>query len=204
MSCKVVRKLDPDEKVGLLAQRDGDTTVVEYTELDDEHRNARSTDGQLVYWAGNIAVHCFNVGFLAELAEQVDRRLPYHASAKKIPTVDAAGNTIAPETPNGHKLERFVFDALPAARRVATVETLRAEEFSPVKNASGGDSPQTCRRDLNALYAQWLREAGIDVPAGAAIEIDHARIDCTEDLAATGIRNVNDADFIQVESGART
>jgi UDP-N-acetylglucosamine/UDP-N-acetylgalactosamine diphosphorylase len=204
VSCKVVRKVDPDEKVGLLAQRDGETTVVEYTEIDDEHRTARDAEGQLLYWAGNIAVHCFDVAFLVDLAQQVDRRLPFHASAKKIPCIDPDGNPLIPEAPNGHKLERFVFDALPAARQIANVETLRSEEFSPLKNASGSDSPETCRRDLVALYARWLREAGLDVPAGAAIEIDHARVDCAEDLAAAGIRDLNDADFIHIESGAET
>ncbi|MBW2270651.1 MAG: UDPGP type 1 family protein [Deltaproteobacteria bacterium] len=204
VSCKVVRKIDPDEKVGVLAQRDGKTTVVEYTEIGDEQCNARDAEGQLVYWAGNIAVHCFDVAFLAELAGQVGRTLPYHTSAKKISGIDADGHLLDPEAPNGYKLERFVFDALPAARRVASVEALRAEEFSPVKNARGCDSPETCRRDLNALYARWLRAAGIDVPAGAAIEIDHARVDCAEDLAETGLRDVNDADFILIETGART
>ncbi len=201
-SCKVVRKIDPNEKVGVLATREGRTTVIEYTEIDGERCNARDDDGQLVYWAGNIAVHCFDVKFLTDLAQQVDRNLPYHASAKQIPTLDAEGNPVAPQAPNGHKLERFVFDALPLARRVASVETLRTEEFSPVKNARGNNSPETCRRDLSALYAHWLRAAGVDVPAGAAIEIDHARVDCAEDIAAAGIRDVNDADFIHIETGA--
>jgi len=40
----------------------------------------------------------------------------------------------------------------------------RSDEFSPVKNGSGDDSPATCRRDLSTKWAKWLRYAGVDVP----------------------------------------
>ena len=205
VSNKVVRKVDPDEKVGILAERDGELSVVEYTELEDEHRYARDDEGQLLYWAGNIALHCFDTGFLETLAANADARLPYHASAKKIPTVDADGAPLAPDTPNGNKLERFVFDALPAANRVCNVEGLRSEEFSPVKNARGDDSAETCRRDLVAQYTRWLAAAGFEIEAGHAVEIDHAVVDSSDDLIAQHIQSPRDAgDFLRIEPGART
>jgi UDP-N-acetylglucosamine/UDP-N-acetylgalactosamine diphosphorylase len=43
-------------------------------------------------------------------------------------------------------------------------ETDRAEEFSPVKNAEGVDSPETSRRDQIRRAARWLKEAGVEVP----------------------------------------
>ena len=42
------------------------------------------------------------------------------------------------------------------------VEVLRAEEFAPVKNASGSntDSPDTAREMITAQAVRWLEEAG--------------------------------------------
>ena len=69
-------------------------------------------------------------------------------------------------------LEQFVFDAIPLAKNAIVYETDRAEEFSPVKNAEGVDSPATCRRDQIRRAARWLREAGVEVPSGAGGEPD--------------------------------
>ncbi len=202
VSCKVVRKRDPMEKAGVLARVDGRIGVVEYTELGAPHRDAVDARGELVFWAGNTAIHAFDAAFIRRVASEADRWLPFHASEKKIPTLDDAGRPMAPAAPNGRKLERFVFDALPAARTVCIVETARAEEFSPVKNAEGSDSPETARRDLVAQYASWLRSAGIEAPPGALLEIDHSRVDGPEDLHELGIRNLSDApDVIRTAPG---
>lgn len=202
MSCKVVRKLDPMEKMGTVARVNGRLGIVEYTEIDDEHRHARDARGDLVYWGGSIGIHVFDVAFVQRMAEQAEHCLPFHASAKKIPTVDDQGRPLAPREPNGHKLERFVFDALPWAERVLVLETRRDEEYAPVKNAEGSDSPATARRELCALYRRWLTAAGIEAPAGASIEIDHSRFDDEEDLRRSGIRRIAEAgDAIQISSG---
>jgi UDP-N-acetylglucosamine/UDP-N-acetylgalactosamine diphosphorylase len=201
ISTKVVRKQDPDEKVGIVARVDGKPGVVEYTEIDDEHRFARDAAGELVYWSGNAAIHVFDTAFLRHVAEQADTLLPFHASAKKIPYAADDGATVTPEEPNGHKLERFVFDALSAATRTAVVETTRAEEYSPVKNRSGDESPETSRRDLVARARAWLEAAGIALPHGS-IELDHARIDGPEDAKALGIVDPTEApDTIRLDPG---
>jgi UDP-N-acetylglucosamine/UDP-N-acetylgalactosamine diphosphorylase len=83
--------------------------------------------------------------------------LPFHRADKKIPTVDAAGAAVKPEKANGVKFEIFVFDALPFAKNPVVIETLRADDFSPVKNADGLDSPQTCRDDQIRQFARWLQ-----------------------------------------------
>jgi UDP-N-acetylglucosamine/UDP-N-acetylgalactosamine diphosphorylase len=204
MSCKVVRKRDAMEKVGVVARVNGRLGLIEYTELDDERRHQRDASGEFVYWAGNIAIHVFATSFVRRVAADADQLLPFHASDKKIPTLDADGRPVAPSEPNGRKLERFVFDALPAAERVCVVEARRAEEFSPVKNADGGSSPATARSDLMAQYRSWLEAAGIQgVPPGDAIEIDHSRIDGPEDARALGIRTVAEgSDVILTAPGA--
>ncbi len=203
VSCKVVAKVEPEEKVGILATVDDAVGVVEYTELDEALSRERDANGDLVYWAGNIAIHVFETGFVRRIASEADRWLPFHLSAKKIPGVDDEGRPVQPEEPNGSKLERFVFDALPAAKRVCVVETERSVEFSPVKNASGNDSPESSRRDLVAQYASWLEAAGLPCPAGSSIEIDHSRIDGPEDARALGLESLSDAgDIVRIEPGA--
>ena len=203
-SCKVVRKTDPDEKVGVLARLGDTTAVVEYTELDAPHRTAREPGGELRYWAGNVAIHVFEVAFLRQLALEADRQLPFHTSKKKIPGIDANGQPVSPTAPNGLKLERFIFDALPAARRVCVLEADRAEEFSPVKNRAGTDSPESARADLVAQYRRWLDGTKLKPPHGRSIEIDHAEIDSAEDALALGISNLEDArKIVMIGSGAR-
>jgi UDP-N-acetylglucosamine/UDP-N-acetylgalactosamine diphosphorylase len=204
MSCKVVRKRAPDEKLGLIARSDGRLVVVEYTELDAECAGSRDAQGELVYWTGSTAIHVFATDFIRRVAADAERILPFHVSAKKIPTVDADGEVVKPAEPNGQKLERFVFDAVAAAGRVCVVETRREEEYSPVKNAEGGDSPATARRDMVHQYRAWLAAAGIDAPAGVAIEIDHSVVDGPFDARALGIRSVTEAgDAIRIAGGAQ-
>jgi UDP-N-acetylglucosamine/UDP-N-acetylgalactosamine diphosphorylase len=93
--------------------------------------------------------------------------LPFHRADKKIPAIDATGAEARPARPNGVKFELFVFDALPFARNPVLIETLRENDFSPVKNAEGNDSPRTCREDQLRQFARWLRAAGAAVATDA-------------------------------------
>jgi UDP-N-acetylglucosamine/UDP-N-acetylgalactosamine diphosphorylase len=202
ISCKVIRKRDADEKVGVVARVDGRVGVVEYTEIDEASRSATDAQGELRYWGGNTAIHIFNVEFIRRVAADPETLLPYHASAKKIPGLDPSGHPMTPEAPNGHKLERFIFDALRAAERVCVVEASREEEYSPVKNASGSDSPTTARTDLQTRYRAWLEEAGVALPPDLRIEIDESVIADAADVRNMKIRRVEDApDAIRTAPG---
>lgn len=175
MSLKVCMKRSPDEGLGVVGIRDGRHRIVEYTELTHEQKQARNRDGSLRFGYGSVAIHVFSLEFLAR---QAGRELPLHRAHKKIPVCDRQGKTRVPESPNGYKFERFIFDVLPRADRVALVPFQREDEFSPVKNATGEDSPASARLAMGCRFAGWLREAGVDVPCDAAgiprlaIEID--------------------------------
>jgi UDP-N-acetylglucosamine/UDP-N-acetylgalactosamine diphosphorylase len=204
MSAKVVSKRDPMEKMGVVALSGGELGIVEYTELDDEHRYARDEDGELVYWAGSTAIHLLETSFVRRVSQDAETALPFHASAKKIPFLDEGGSRVEPAEPNGYKLERFVFDALPAARCAMIVEACREEEYAPVKNAEGGDSPETARQALIAEVRRWLLAAGLEPPGEPArIEVDHSFIDGPEDARQSGIRDVSSSDAILVAHGAQ-
>ncbi len=194
MSCKVVRKADAQEKVGVVARVHGRPSVIEYTEFSENLRDKRDADGGLLYWAGNIAIHIFNLDFLRRIARDSARLLPVHASPKVIESVNSPLNLRASDGPNGYKLERFVFDALPWADRTCVLEVRATEEFSPIKNAEGKDSPESSRAQLVGCYRAWMEQAGIPVPPEIdAIEIDHSVIDSADEAIATGLANLVDA-----------
>ncbi len=150
------------------------------------------------------AIHVLSTDFVRRVAANAATILPFHASRKVVPHVDSDGRAVQPTEPNGIKLERFVFDALPAAERVCIVEASAPEEFSPVKNAEGPESPAMARCDLMAVYRSWLEAAGLELPEDRLVEIDHSRIDGPEEAAAVGLRSLAEAsDFIRVAPGTR-
>jgi UDP-N-acetylglucosamine/UDP-N-acetylgalactosamine diphosphorylase len=165
MSTKVCRKRDWKEKVGVLALRDGKLCVIEYSDLPENLAKETSPDGSLRWWAGSIAIHVLNTGFIEQL-NQGGFRLPYHKAEKAVPCIGPDGQPaqLKPGEKNGIKFETFVFDALTQTERAVNMETRREEDFSPVKNAQGEDSPETCKRDMMEQYARWLTAAGVKVP----------------------------------------
>ena len=159
-ACKVVEKTEPTESVGVLCKSDGNFVVAEYSEVDKETTELRDKDNKLVFNLANIANHVFSVNFLEEIDET---GLGYHIAKKKIPTLDLeTGQSINPTSPNGMKLELFIFDVLKRANKLNTLLVDRSLEFSPLKNAPGSDtdSPETSRRDIMNLHKSFLRNAG--------------------------------------------
>ncbi len=161
VSIKVCAKRDPQEGLGVVVERGGRTEIVEYTEFTDEQKNERLPSGELRWKYGSVAIHVFARAFLEREAAA---GLPLHVAHKKVPHVDADGRTVKPAAPNAYKFEKFIFDCLADAGTVCNVAFDREEEFSPVKNAEGNDSPATCRADLSRKWARWLRAAGVEVP----------------------------------------
>jgi len=163
MSSKALIKAGPAEKVGNFCLADGKVRVIEYSDLPNELAEKRRPDGSLVYNLGNPAIHMIDVGFVERLNKK-GFSLPLHRAVKKIAHIDMAGRRIEPTEPNGVKLERFVFDALPLAKGSVILEIAREQEFAPVKNAGGTDSPDTSRQLMVNQAADWLQWAGVKVP----------------------------------------
>lgn len=197
MSSKMVAKTDPGEKVGVFCHgpagdRGGKTMVIEYSDLPDALAQMRDGQGDLRYRAGSIAIHLIGVGFVERLTAEAHRfALPYHRAVKKVGHVDPeTGGRIEPETPNAIKLETFVFDALGLAQSSIVLETDRAEEFAPIKNATGNDSPQTSHQIQSNRAGRWLEAHGVNVARGgdgnvaARIEISPLTAEEPSDLVA--------------------
>jgi UDP-N-acetylglucosamine/UDP-N-acetylgalactosamine diphosphorylase len=161
-SSKAIEKAYPKEKMGVLSLIDGRCGIVEYSDMPDDLLHATDAEGRLLHRAGSPAIHIFDIDFLVRIT-QGEMKLPYHLAKKKVPYTDERGQMIKPEKENAIKFELFIFDALPLADRWLVQEALRQEEFSPVKNAEGVDSPATAKRDLMNLAASWLEKAGVKV-----------------------------------------
>lgn len=136
--------------------------VVEYSEITNETAQLRHADGQLVYNAANICNHYFTVDFLKTIEYHHEKDLDLHVAKKKIPYVNNEGERITPKSPNGIKIEKFVFDVFPFAKNFAVWQGIREEEFSPLKNSDSADQdcPNTARVDLLNLHKKWLLDAG--------------------------------------------
>ncbi len=170
MSSKMVPKAYAGEKVGhFCAQRDK-LVVVEYSDLPAAMQaETDATTGELRYLAGSIAIHVLDREFVRRLARGGDGvALPFHRANKKIPTLTATGEVVAPTEPNGIKFEMFVFDALPFARNPVVIETRREDDFSPVKNAAGVDSPVTCQADQLRQFTRWANAHGAGLATDSA------------------------------------
>ena len=161
LSSKMVPKAYALEKVGHFCTQNENTIVVEYSDMPEAMQKEINADGSVRFNAGSVAIHLFDRDFIERIGGSAkDSKLPFHRADKRIPYVDKAGVIIKPETANGVKFEMFVFDALPMAKNPVIIEASREDDFSPVKNATGIDSPQTCKEDQLRMFARWLRAAG--------------------------------------------
>ncbi|MCR4705489.1 MAG: UDPGP type 1 family protein, partial [Lachnospiraceae bacterium] len=139
---KVVRKASPDERVGVMCLEDGRPSIVEYYELSDEMRVAKNEKGEYAYNYGVILNYLFNVEALERI---MNRNLPLHVVEKKINHIDADGNEVHPEAPNGYKYEQLVLDMIHELDTCLPFEVVREKEFAPIKNREGVDSVDTAR-----------------------------------------------------------
>jgi len=178
MSSKALRKTGPEEKVGNFCLIDGKVTVIEYSDLTDELAHKKKPDGSYIFELGSIAIHMISTDFVERLNAE-GLALPLHRAVKEITNIDDDGNLVESK---GIKLETFVFDALPLAKNSMILETLRDEEFAPVKNATGTDSAESARRMMVERWAGWLEEAGVTVPRKADGSVD-AKIEIAHSFA---------------------
>ncbi|KAI0473797.1 nucleotide-diphospho-sugar transferase [Xylariaceae sp. FL0804] len=173
ISTKVVRKRNAHESVGLILSKNGRPDVVEYSEIDKETAEAKDPKQPdvLKFRAANIVNHYYSFEYLDGMGDSVNQ-LPPHVAKKKIPFFDLQKHEeVKPSSPNGIKLEQFVFDNFKwlELNEFACFEVKRDEEFSPLKNADAPDAedcPTTSRRDIKGQGKHWAEAAGSTVDNG--------------------------------------
>jgi len=145
---KSIIKANPHEKVGIFCKRNGRPSVIEYSEISDELAEERLENGELKYAESHILCNLFSLNAINKIASI---ELPYHVAFKKAKYIDCDGNLIVSEKPNAYKFESFIFDAFEKLDDLVVLRVKRENEFAPVKNAEGEDSPETARK----LYIEF-------------------------------------------------
>ena len=155
---KSVVKRSPNESVGVFCKKNGKPSVIEYTEITEQMANARDDKGELLYGESHILTNLFNIKALENIAHN---KLPYHKAFKKAKYMDENGEIIKPEKPNAFKYESFIFDAFERMDNMSILRVKREDEFAPLKNAEGNDSPDTARK-LYIDYQERKKKGLVD------------------------------------------
>lgn len=146
---KSIIKARPDEKVGVFCTRNGKTSVIEYSEISEELANKRDEDGNLVFSESHILCNLFNIKQLEKISRS---KLQYHIAKKTANYMDENGNIVIADKPNSYKFETFIFDAFTELDSMVIMRVKREEEFAPIKNKEGVDSPETATKLYKDYY----------------------------------------------------
>ena len=147
---KSIIKAYPEERVGVFCKKDGKPDVIEYTEISKEMAEMKNDKGELVYAESHINCNMFNIDIIEKISKN---KLPYHCAHKKIEYLNKEGQVVKPEEPNAYKFEAFIFDAFKMLNEMAIFRVKREEEFAPIKNAEGKDSPKTALELYKNFYS---------------------------------------------------
>ena len=142
-------KTSPSEKIGVICKQNNKVKVIEYTELPEEMANETNQNGELVYGESHVMFNLFSVDAIKKIAKE---KLPYHIAFKKNSYIDENGTLVKPEKPNSYKFESFIFDSFELFDDMAILRGTREDEFAPIKNAEGSDSPETAVKLYNDFW----------------------------------------------------
>ena len=95
----------------------------------------------------NLDVYLLNqTAITIERLESIEKEIN---NASKV--IDENGKEIIPTEPNSYKFESFIFDAFEFFDDIAILRGKREDDFAPVKNKDGVDSPKTAKE----LYEKY-------------------------------------------------
>ncbi len=149
---RTVLKRDPEERVGVLCKQNNKIKVIEYTELPKEIACIKDDDGELVFGESHIMCNLFSLNAIKRAST---KELEYHIAFKKADYLDEDGNFVKATVPNAYKFEQFIFDSFKLFDNISILRGKREEDFAPVKNMVGEDSPETAKK----LYENYWKNA---------------------------------------------
>ena len=152
IASKSIVKANPQEKVGVFGKMNGHPKVIEYTELPEKMAEETDENGELKYGEAHIMCNLYTIDAIEKISKET---LMYHPAHKKNSYIDEEGKEIIPKEPNSYKFESFIFDAFEFFDDIAILRGKREDDFAPVKNKEGVDSPRTAK-ELYEKY--WNRQ----------------------------------------------
>ena len=135
-------------QIGVFGKMNGHPKVIEYTELPEKMAEEVDEDGELKYGEAHIMCNLYTIEAIEKISKET---LIYHSAFKKNSYIDEEGKEIIPTEPNSYKFESFIFDAFELFDDIAILRGKREDDFAPVKNKDGVDSPRTAKE----LYEKY-------------------------------------------------
>ena len=151
IASKSVVKANPHERVGVFCKMNGHPKVIEYSELPEKMAEEVDNNGELRFGESHIMCNLFTIDAIEKISKEP---LIYHSAFKKNSYIDENGKEVIPTEPNSYKFEAFIFDSFELFDDIAILRGKREDDFAPVKNKEGVDSPKTAK-ELNEKY--WER-----------------------------------------------
>ena len=148
---KSVKKAYPEEKVGIFCKKNGKPAIIEYIDMDEKMIYAEDEQGELLYGESNIVGHLFNI---ESLEKMTNYNFDYHCAKKKNSYIDENLQEVIPEEPNTYKYEAFIFDGFEYLEDMVILRVNREEEFAPIKNQKGVDSPETAKQIYENYFSK--------------------------------------------------
>ena len=149
IASKTIVKNSPYEKVGVFCKKNGKPGVIEYSELPETLIEEVDENGELMYGESHIMCNLYTLDAIEKIANV---ELPYHSAHKKVDFMQEDGNMFYAKEPNGYKYEAFIFDGFELFDDITLYRGKREEDFAPVKNAEGVDSPETATKLYNDFW----------------------------------------------------
>ena len=148
IASKSVAKANPQERVGVFCKMNNHPKVIEYTELPEKMAEEVDSDGELKFGESHIMCNLYTIDAIEKIRKEP---LIYHTAFKKNSYIDENGKEVIPTEPNSYKFESFIFDAFEFFDDIAILRGKREDDFAPVKNREGVDSPKTAKE----LYEKY-------------------------------------------------
>lgn len=149
IASKTIVKNSPYEKVGVFCKKNGKPGVIEYSEIPETLIEEVDENGELMYGESHIMCNLYTLDAIEKIANV---ELPYHSAHKKVDFMQEDGNMFYAKEPNGYKYEAFIFDGFELFDDITLYRGKREEDFAPVKNAEGVDSPETATKLYNDFW----------------------------------------------------
>ena len=148
IASKTIVKKNAEERVGVFCMKNDKPSVIEYTEMPENMAKMEDENGNLIFGESHIMCNLFSIDAIEKISKI---SLPYHIAFKKIKYYEDS-KLIEPDEPNAYKFEQFIFDSFPLFDNITLLRGKREEDFAPVKNREGNDSPKTAIELYNNYY----------------------------------------------------